>query len=58
MGLFDTFEAGGIMKAGFALACLLTFTVVDAAPSAPTQARDPSQKVAEQTVVLIVRGMT
>jgi hypothetical protein len=45
------------MRAGFVLACILTFTVSDAATSATMQTRNTSQEVAE-TVVLTVRGMT
>jgi Tfp pilus assembly protein PilX len=46
------------MRTGLALAFVMTFTVLGAAQSATTQARYAAQKVAEQTVVLTVRGMT
>ena len=45
------------MRAGFVLACILSFTVSGAVTSATMQARNTSQEVAE-TVVLTVRGMT
>lgn len=46
------------MRAVFALACIMAFTALGAAQSVPTQVRQTSQKVAERTVVLTVRGMT